>query len=54
VSVERIMELDDGRVEWRMGTSSMPGGNIPAFIAEASMAKSIAEVNLMLLMSSPC
>ena len=44
VSVERIKEIEEGRVEWRMATSSTPGGNIPTFIAEASIAKSIAQV----------
>ncbi|KAG6376205.1 hypothetical protein JVT61DRAFT_2180 [Boletus reticuloceps] len=29
VSVERLLELEDGKVEWRMATSSSPGGSIP-------------------------
>ncbi|TBU35710.1 hypothetical protein BD311DRAFT_11689 [Dichomitus squalens] len=41
-SVERILELDNGKVEWRMATSSTPGGNIPVFIAESSIPGSIA------------
>ncbi|TFK55064.1 hypothetical protein OE88DRAFT_1732340 [Heliocybe sulcata] len=43
VSVERILELDDGKVEWRMATSSTPGGRIPQFVAEKSMAGKISE-----------
>ncbi|KAF8212061.1 hypothetical protein K438DRAFT_2010351 [Mycena galopus ATCC 62051] len=42
VSVERILELEDGTIEWRMATSSTPGGSIPTFIAERSMAGQIA------------
>jgi hypothetical protein len=26
--VERILELEDGSIEWHMGTSSTPGGSI--------------------------
>ncbi|TBU49134.1 hypothetical protein BD309DRAFT_852382, partial [Dichomitus squalens] len=44
-SVERILELDNGKVEWRMATSSTPGGNIPVFIAESSIPGSIANVS---------
>ncbi|RPD66414.1 hypothetical protein L226DRAFT_542957 [Lentinus tigrinus ALCF2SS1-7] len=42
VSVERLQELDDGKVEWRMATSSTPGGNIPQFVADSSMASTIS------------
>ncbi|KAG1756436.1 uncharacterized protein EDB91DRAFT_1092688 [Suillus paluster] len=42
VSVERLLELDDGIVEWRMATSSTPGGSIPSFIAEGSMPAQIS------------
>ncbi|KDR73646.1 hypothetical protein GALMADRAFT_251422 [Galerina marginata CBS 339.88] len=42
VSVERVLELDDGSTEWRMATSSTPGGSIPSFIVEGTMAKKIA------------
>ncbi|KAH9484375.1 hypothetical protein JR316_0003856 [Psilocybe cubensis] len=42
VSVERVMELEDGTTEWRMATSSTPGGNIPNFLVESTMAKKIA------------
>lgn len=43
VSVERVKQLENGNVEWRMAVSSDTGGFIPKFIAEASMDKSIAE-----------
>lgn len=44
VSVERVRELHDGAaVEWRMATSSDAGGNIPRFVTNASLPKSIAE-----------
>ncbi|KAI0707618.1 hypothetical protein C8Q76DRAFT_628199 [Earliella scabrosa] len=42
VAVERLQELDNGKVEWRMATSSTPGGNIPQFVAESSMASTIS------------
>ncbi|RDX56474.1 hypothetical protein OH76DRAFT_1451588 [Lentinus brumalis] len=42
VSVERIQELDNGKVEWHMATSSTPGGSIPQFVAESSMASTIS------------
>lgn len=44
VSVERILELEDGSIEWRMATSSTPGGSIPTYFVERSMAGKIAEV----------
>ncbi|OSD08592.1 hypothetical protein PYCCODRAFT_36469 [Trametes coccinea BRFM310] len=43
VSVERLQELADGKVEWRMATSSTPGGKIPQFVAESSMASTISK-----------
>ncbi|KAJ7087876.1 hypothetical protein C8R44DRAFT_820043 [Mycena epipterygia] len=43
VSVERILELEDGSIEWRMATSSTPGGSIPSFFVEKSMDGKIAE-----------
>lgn len=43
VSIERIVELEDGSTEWRMATSSTPGGSIPTFLAESSMASKISE-----------
>ncbi|EMD38280.1 hypothetical protein CERSUDRAFT_49192, partial [Gelatoporia subvermispora B] len=49
VSVERLKELDGGKVEWRMATSSTPGGNIPKFIAEGSMGSTISKVDLSML-----
>ena len=44
VSVERLQELDNDKVEWRMATSSTPGGNIPQFVADSSMASTISRV----------
>ncbi|CAL1705144.1 unnamed protein product [Somion occarium] len=42
-SVERLMELESAKVEWRMATSSTPGGSIPQFITERTMAGKISE-----------
>jgi len=42
VSVEQVLELENGKVEWRMATSSTPGGSIPSFVAEGSMASQIS------------
>jgi len=42
VSVETIKELPSGNTEWRMATSSSPGGRIPTFLVESSMASSIS------------
>lgn len=44
VSVERIMELENGNTEWRMATSSTPGGSIPTFIVESTLPKQVAAV----------
>jgi Protein of unknown function (DUF3074) len=46
VSVESIKELPSGNTEWRMATSSSPGGRIPTFVAESSMASSISAVSV--------
>ncbi|OJT09113.1 hypothetical protein TRAPUB_14440 [Trametes pubescens] len=43
VSVERLRELENGKVEWCMATSSTPGGKIPQFVVESSMASTIAK-----------
>lgn len=48
VSVERIKQLENGNVEWRMATSSDIGGLIPKFMTERSMDKYIAEVRVFL------
>ncbi len=48
-SAERIRELEDGKTEWLMATSSTPGGSIPTFIVERSVASSIAQVQLHIL-----
>ena len=46
VSVERILELENGNTEWRVATSSTAGGSIPNFLVESSMARKIATVRL--------
>ncbi|KAK0483826.1 hypothetical protein IW261DRAFT_1465286 [Armillaria novae-zelandiae] len=43
VSVEQLVELENGNTEWRMATSSTPGGLIPSFLAESTMNSTIAE-----------
>ncbi|PCH37857.1 hypothetical protein WOLCODRAFT_135882 [Wolfiporia cocos MD-104 SS10] len=43
VSVERLKEIEGGKAEWRMATSSTPGGKIPAFIAESTMDSTISQ-----------
>lgn len=45
VSVESIKQLPNGNTEWRMATSSTPGGRIPSFIVESTMASSISAVS---------
>ena len=45
VSIERIQEVENGKVEWIMATSSTPGGSIPKFITESSMPGQIAAVS---------
>lgn len=45
VSVERLKELENGKVEWRMATSSSPGGSLPSFLVESSMAGQISAVS---------
>ncbi|KAH8106798.1 hypothetical protein BXZ70DRAFT_1003701 [Cristinia sonorae] len=42
-SVERLMELPNGKVEWRMATCSTPGGSIPQFVAERTMPGKISD-----------
>ena len=44
MSVERLLELGDGRTEWKMATSSDPGGLIPNFLAESALPSKIAQV----------
>lgn len=46
VAVERIQELQNGNLEWRVLTSSTPGGTIPQFVVESSMASTISQVRL--------
>lgn len=43
VSVDRLIELEDGKTEWRMATSGTPGGNIPVFLSESMMDDNIAQ-----------
>ncbi|KAG7092670.1 hypothetical protein E1B28_009005 [Marasmius oreades] len=43
VSVERLLELENGNTEWRMATSSTPGGSIPDFLVVMNMNSKIAE-----------
>lgn len=45
VSVERLKELENGKIEWRMATSSSPGGSLPSFLVESSMAGQISAVS---------
>ncbi|KAI9509341.1 hypothetical protein F5148DRAFT_763905 [Russula earlei] len=42
VSVGSIKELPNGNTEWRMATSSSPGGRIPTFIVESTMPRTIS------------
>jgi hypothetical protein len=49
VSVESIKELSSGNTEWRMATSSSPGGRIPTFVVENTMASSISAVSTLSL-----
>ena len=46
VSVERLKELENGKIEWRMATSSSPGGSLPSFLVESTMAGQIAAVSV--------
>lgn len=46
VSVESFKELPSGETEWRMATSSSPGGRIPAFIVNSTMASTISAVSI--------
>lgn len=47
VSIERFQELEDGKTEWRMATSSVSGGNIPTFLAESMIDEKIAHVCIL-------
>jgi len=44
VSVDRLVELEGGKTEWRMATSGTPGGHIPGFLSEGMMDSKIAQV----------
>ncbi|KAI0054027.1 hypothetical protein FA95DRAFT_27427 [Auriscalpium vulgare] len=45
-SVECVKELPNGNVEWRMATTSSPGGHIPAFLVDSTMGSTISSVCL--------
>jgi hypothetical protein len=45
VSVESIKELPNGNIEWRVATSSSPGGRIPTFVVDSTMASTISAVS---------
>ena len=45
-SVERILELPDDRVEWRMATSSSAGGLVPQFMNNFALPGAISKVVL--------
>ncbi|KAG8844947.1 hypothetical protein FRB96_002782 [Tulasnella sp. 330] len=42
-AVEWIRELADGKIEWRMATTSEPGGLIPGFLAAGAVPKAISK-----------
>ncbi|KAG8878388.1 hypothetical protein FRB97_002551 [Tulasnella sp. 331] len=42
-AVERIRELDDGTVEWRVATTTTVGGFVPDWITSRSVPSAIAE-----------
>lgn len=48
VSVEQIKELEGGKTEWKMATSSRAEGLIPQFLTERSMPGSISHVRTLL------
>lgn len=45
VSVERLLELENGNTEWRMATSGSSGGLLPGFLTDSMMPSSIAKVS---------
>ncbi|KIM20131.1 hypothetical protein M408DRAFT_148686 [Serendipita vermifera MAFF 305830] len=42
-AVERVKEMPDGSINWRMITTSTPGGYIPQFVVDRSLPAKIAE-----------
>ena len=44
-SVERILELSDGGVEWRMATSSSAGGLVPQFVNDIVLPEVVSKVS---------
>lgn len=49
VAVERVKQLENGNVEWRMACSSDQGGLIPKLVADMVMPKVISEVSIFLV-----
>ncbi|KDQ18151.1 hypothetical protein BOTBODRAFT_551693 [Botryobasidium botryosum FD-172 SS1] len=43
VSIEKLTQLEDNKVEWRMATCSTPGGWIPQFLSEMAIPGAIAK-----------
>ena len=48
-SIERILELPEDKVEWRVAASSSAGGRVPQFITNAVMPEALARVCLNFL-----
>ena len=46
-SIERVQEVDDGKVEWIMATMSSAKGLIPNVLADTLMPSKIAEVSIL-------
>jgi hypothetical protein len=44
-SVEKIEEIEAGKLRWTVAINSTPGGNIPSFIFERGMPPTIAGVS---------
>ena len=45
-SVERILELPDDKIEWRMATASSAGGLIPQFLTDFALPEAVSKVIL--------
>ncbi|KAF8350470.1 hypothetical protein F5887DRAFT_939379 [Amanita rubescens] len=43
VSVERLLELENGSIEWRMATSGNSGGLLPGLLTNSMMSSAIAK-----------
>jgi len=44
-AVERVKQLDSGKVEWRMATTSDSGGLVPKCIEQLALPKAVAAVS---------